>query len=507
MQAVRRRRGARPGAITGFNDLWYVFRLKPALTDFKKRSRYGSNHILQKSISANSKDPFGIGPFPGRVIDRSCVVLNFSRRRAKRSEIVAPEKMFRCLIDCFFVERIPERVHITALEGADDGRAPDVILIGLRTGRPPRVKLEVDFFHADDPDFGGEQRIDSPQNGVGIHRAFRLNIRHLPVRMNTGIGAARSRHFDFMIEQLLQRALKFTLHGAVFRLNLPAVKLGAVVGKCELEVPHPIGYSMWLGVRAMPRVTGTIITFNEEHRIAEAIATLACCEEVIVVDSGSTDRTREIATVSGARVIERKWSGYSNQKNFAADQAENDWILSIDADERLSIELADEITAWKKIPAPSGEAGRSAVKDARLPSAYSMPRRVFYLGRWIGHSGWYPDRKIRLYNRTRCRWAGDLHESVKVNGDTGRFRGDLLHFSFRDWPDHSQRVNKYTELAATAARASGRRGSVFALLFAPPVAFIKSFFFRAGFLDGWRGLIIAYMGARYVFQREFRILR
>lgn len=251
---------------------------------------------------------------------------------------------------------------------------------------------------------------------------------------------------------------------------------------------------MWLGERAMPRITATIITFNEESRIAEAIASLSCCDEVVVVDSGSTDRTRDIACALGARVIHHDWCGYTIQKNFAAEQAANDWILSIDADERVSAELADEIVRWKL--------------DGVRYKAWSMPRRVFYLGRWIKHSGWYPDRKVRLYDRRDCRFEGDfVHESVKVNGDAGAFRGDLLHFPYRNWSDHVARVARYTELAAQAARSSGRRTSVFKMIGGPPLTFIKAFFLRAGFLDGWRGLAIAYMGARYVFQKEFRILR
>jgi len=249
----------------------------------------------------------------------------------------------------------------------------------------------------------------------------------------------------------------------------------------------------------MPGITATIITFNEAGRIAEAIASLSCCDEVIVVDSGSTDRTRDIARDMGARVIERTWPGYSNQKNFAAEQAANDWILSIDADERLSIELANEIVRWRR---------SSAGNSTASVRAWSMPRRVFYLGGWIGHSGWYPDRKIRLYDRRYCKWIGDfVHERVEVSGLAARFTGDLLHFPYRSWMDHSRRIDRYTRLAVDSARSAGRRGSVLKLVFAPPLTFLKAFIFRAGFLDGWRGLAIAYMGARYVFQKEFRILR
>ena len=316
------------------------------------------------------------------------------------------------------------------------------------------------------------------------------------MRMNTCVRPTRTGDIDVMIEELAECQLKLALNRSKLGLNLPPVKVRAVVRDSQLEVSHMMAYSMGLGGRAMPGITGIVITFNEEERIAEAIASLSCCDEVLVVDSESTDRTRDIARTLGARVIERAWQGYSSQKNFAAEQTANDWILSIDADERLSVELADEILQWKK----SVRSG-SAV-------AWSMPRRAFYLGRWIKHSGWYPDRKIRLYDKRYCQWEGEfVHERVKVNGEIGRFREDLLHLPYRDWHDHEKRIDRYTELAAQAARSTGLRGNVLKLVLGPPTTFIRSFILHAGFLDGWRGLAIAYMGARYVFQREFRILR
>ena len=246
----------------------------------------------------------------------------------------------------------------------------------------------------------------------------------------------------------------------------------------------------------MAGITGTIITLNEEARIAEAIAGLSCCDEIIVVDAGSTDRTREIAAARGARVIEHSWHGYSNQKNFAAEQAVNDWILSVDADERLSVELADEIVRWKR------------TSETLDHQAWAMPRRAFYLGRWINHSGWYPDRKIRLYNRRQCHWEGDsVHESLKVDGLVGRFTGDLLHFPYRDWNDHAARIERYIELAAADAHSKGKGGGILRLVLAPPLTFLKTLFIQAGLLDGWRGWAISYMAARYVFRRQVRILR
>jgi glycosyltransferase involved in cell wall biosynthesis len=244
----------------------------------------------------------------------------------------------------------------------------------------------------------------------------------------------------------------------------------------------------------MPQITATIITFNEENRIGEAIASLACCDEIIVVDSCSTDHTREIAARLGATVLTREWEGYSRQKNFAAAQAHNDWILSVDADERLSAELCSEIAEFKR--------------HDSVFAAMSMPRRAFYLGRWIRHSGWYPDRKVRLYDRRRTRWHGDfVHEAMQVDGPLGLLHGDLLHFPYRNLQEHSDRIDHYTRLAADAFRKSGKRGSLMKLLLAPPAFFLKTFLLQAGILDGWRGLVIASMGARYVFLREYRKFR
>jgi glycosyltransferase involved in cell wall biosynthesis len=241
----------------------------------------------------------------------------------------------------------------------------------------------------------------------------------------------------------------------------------------------------------MPQISATIITLNEEGRIAEAIASLACCDEVIVVDSGSSDRTRDIATKLGARVITRNWEGYSKQKNFAAAQSRHDWILSIDADERVSAELSEEILRWK-------------TADSRF-AAMSMPRRAFYLGRWIRHSGWYPDRKIRLYDRRHARWQGDfVHESMVVDGPVGRLHHDLLHLPYRNWQDHLDHVDHYTRLAAAEARKQGKRGNPVRLVLAPPASFLKTLFRRGGVWDGWRGFLIAYMAARYIYIRERR---
>jgi len=194
----------------------------------------------------------------------------------------------------------------------------------------------------------------------------------------------------------------------------------------------------------MTPVSAIVITFNEADRIAETVSSLHFCDEVLVVDSGSTDRTREIARAMGARVVERAWTGYSDQKNYAAGEAAHDWVFSVDADERPGVELTGEIMRWQRSP-------RS---DA---AAVSMPRRVSYLGRWIAHSGWYPDRKIRLYDRRSARWKGVVHEALDVDSAVEEFGYDLLHFPYRSIEEHYATIERYTRLAADELRASGRR--------------------------------------------------
>ena len=233
----------------------------------------------------------------------------------------------------------------------------------------------------------------------------------------------------------------------------------------------------------MTGVTATVITFNEAAHIGAALASLSFADEIIVVDSESTDDTVAIARGFTDKVFVRPWPGYSAQKNFAAEQARHDWIFSLDADERVSEPLADEI-------------GALATGTA---AGYRIPRVTFHLGRWLRSTDWYPDYQLRLYDRRRARWTGrHVHESVSVDGPVERLSGELLHYAYRDLSHHLQTMDRYTTLAARQMFEDGRRAGWWNLALHPPAAFLRNYLLRGGFRDGVPGLIVSAMNARYV---------
>ena len=236
----------------------------------------------------------------------------------------------------------------------------------------------------------------------------------------------------------------------------------------------------------MPKVSVTIITLDEAEHIAAAIDSVSWADEVVVVDSGSSDGTVEIARSKGARVSTRPWTGYADQKNHAATLASHDWILSLDADERVTPELALEV--------------RTLLRSEPAKKGYRVPRVTFHLGRWIRTTDFYPDYQARLYERGAGTWLGEfVHESVQVAGGTGYLRGELQHYSFHDLFDHVSRINRYSNLAARQMYVRGRRATAFHLLMHPPAAFLRNYLLRRGFLDGSAGLLISLMNAYSVF--------
>lgn len=235
----------------------------------------------------------------------------------------------------------------------------------------------------------------------------------------------------------------------------------------------------------MPKVSVTVITLNEAANLAAALESVRWADEIVVVDSGSTDDTVAIARRYTDRVIETGWPGYVAQKNFAAAQATYDWIFSLDADERVSEPLAAEL--------------RAVLAHDPVPAGYRVPRVTFHLGRWIRTTDWYPDAQLRLYDRRRARWTGRLvHESVSADGEVGQLRAELQHYAYRDIAHHLRTMDRYTTLAARQMFEDGRRASWPDLLVHPAAAFLRNYLLRGGVTDGVPGLVISLMNSVYV---------
>lgn len=234
----------------------------------------------------------------------------------------------------------------------------------------------------------------------------------------------------------------------------------------------------------MPKLTVTIIARNEAAHIAAALTSVAWADERIVVDSGSTDDTVAIARPLATRVEVREWPGYGAQKNAAAALASHDWVLSLDADERVSPALAAEI---------------QRVLTAPTAAAYRMPRVTWYLGQWVRSTDWYPDSALRLYNRSLASWGDELvHESLRVRGAIGTLTGELEHRPYDDVADHVARINHYTTLAAAQMHRQGRRARAWQLVGHPAAAFLRNYLVRGGFRQGRAGLVVSLLNATYV---------
>jgi glycosyltransferase involved in cell wall biosynthesis len=242
----------------------------------------------------------------------------------------------------------------------------------------------------------------------------------------------------------------------------------------------------------MNRLSACLITFNEEENLPRVLDSVqGIADEIVVVDCGSKDRTQEIARERGVKLVIQGWTNFAEQKNIAAAAASNDWILSLDADEELSSTLRDSLFEWKK--------------QTPAFSVYEVARRTWYLGKWIHHSGWYPDFQRRLYRRDAASFSGIIHESLKFAGKPGRLRGDLLHYTVRSFEEHKEKVERYTTLAAQQMYAAGKRSWRAAMWLAAPWSILQNFLLRGGFLDGYRGALISWMAARSVWQKYAKL--
>jgi glycosyltransferase involved in cell wall biosynthesis len=236
----------------------------------------------------------------------------------------------------------------------------------------------------------------------------------------------------------------------------------------------------------VPKLTVTVITRNESANLDAALASVTWADEIVVVDSESTDGTAAIARRYTDRVETRPWPGYSAQKNHAAAIASHDWILSLDADERVTPALAAEIRALLASEPPR--------------RGYRVPRISHYLGRWIRGTDWYPDFQLRLYDRRAGEWNGrQVHESVRLSGEPGLLTNDLQHYPYRDISHHLATIDRYTTLAAEQMRADGRRPSLAGIALHPAFAFLRNFVLRGGFRNGGVGFIVSVLNSYYVF--------
>jgi glycosyltransferase involved in cell wall biosynthesis len=239
-------------------------------------------------------------------------------------------------------------------------------------------------------------------------------------------------------------------------------------------------------------LSAVLITRNAAPVLEPCLDSLAFADEIVVVDSGSSDGTVELARKKGARVVQKEWLGFGQQKQFAVEQASHDWVLCVDADERVSPQLARSIE--RALGAPASP-------------VYRMARRNRFLGRWLAHGEGYPDWSPRLFNRLNARWSDDLvHEKVLFAVTPGTLEGDLMHDSYDDLSTYLERQNRYTTLAARQAFEQGRGANVLHLLLSPVVRFFKFYVMRLGFLDGLPGLMHISIGCMNSYVKYMKLI-
>ena len=236
-----------------------------------------------------------------------------------------------------------------------------------------------------------------------------------------------------------------------------------------------------------------MIACNEEEKIGQALESLLpVIDEIVVVDSGSTDKTPEICAKYGARFVRNEWPGYRAQKQLATDLAEFEWVLSLDADEEISPELRDEILEWKQNP-------RDEI------DGYYLPRMTRLMGRWIKHTTWYPDWQLRLFKKSRGSWQGrNIHESFSTEGATAKMRGHILHYTYSDVSEYLVQLERFSTLAAEDYLERDKRTGFLRIVFSPPAIFLKNYILKAGFLDGKAGFTVSCLSAVSTF---FKLLK
>lgn len=249
-------------------------------------------------------------------------------------------------------------------------------------------------------------------------------------------------------------------------------------------------------------VSAFIVCFNEEDQIRDCIESLRFCDEIVVIDSFSTDRTVEIAREMGATVIQRAWTGYIDQKSFGLAQVKHEWVVNLDADERVSPELRENILALLEQERAAVDKGQNAGR----PVGYYISRVVFYLGRWWRRGGWYPEYRLRVFQKSHVRWGGvEPHEKPIIEGRTGRLVGEIQHFTYENMDDQLRRMHQFSTIAAKEEFKSGRRASVASIVFNPVMRTFKFYFLKKGYREGTAGLIVALIEGYYAFMKYAKL--
>ncbi|MDY6969924.1 MAG: glycosyltransferase family 2 protein [Spirochaetota bacterium] len=239
-------------------------------------------------------------------------------------------------------------------------------------------------------------------------------------------------------------------------------------------------------------ISVSIICFNEEQKIRRCLESVKWADEIVILDSFSTDATLKICSEYTNKIFKHEFDGHIQQKNRALELCSYNWVFCIDADEVISSELKESVL--------SIDLEKTGFKG------FYVSRKVFYLGKWIHHGGWYPDYKIRFFDRRSGRWEGiNPHDTVVVNGRISRLKGDLLHYSYQNVSAHLRQIDKFTDIMAFEYEKNGKKPSIINLTLRPFYKFIKMFFIKLGFLDGLRGFIIAILGAFYVFMKFVKL--
>ena len=247
----------------------------------------------------------------------------------------------------------------------------------------------------------------------------------------------------------------------------------------------------------MSKLSVYMITFNNERTLEKSLKSLTWADEIVVVDSFSTDATMEIAGRYATKIEQRAWPGFRDQYQYAADACSHEWLMFVDADEVIPEELATEIQAELKANAEKPEAEQIA--------AWSCQRRTWYLDRWVEHGAWVPDRELRVYHRDRARWKGGLHAKLHAEGETAEFKGVYRHYTYADISDHLKTIDKYSTTAVDDMREAGKRFNLPKLLLNPFWRFFKEFILKRGFLDGFPGFVIAVNSGYYAFIKQVKL--